>query len=92
MTVCIAVADIDESNGAEEIWPGSHRDLAAASFVAGDMLACSFCSRMKLNCFSFALSNEKCYRGTLGRGCCRAETTFQPTSTSVHTERRCSLS
>ena len=66
MTVCIAVADIDESNGAEEIWPGSHHDLAAASFVAGDMLACSFCSRMKLNCFSFALSNENAIGVPLG--------------------------
>ena len=35
LAVYIAVDDIDASNGAEEVWPGSHCDAAAATADAG---------------------------------------------------------
>lgn len=35
ITVCVAVDDITTSNGAEEIWPGSHRAVDAANIRAG---------------------------------------------------------
>ena len=35
LAVYIAVDDIDASNGAEEIWPGSHCDVATATADAG---------------------------------------------------------
>ena len=35
LAVYIAVDDIDASNGADEIWPGSHCDVAAATAYAG---------------------------------------------------------
>lgn len=35
VSVCIAVEDIDESNGADEIWPGSHIDVSAATAEPG---------------------------------------------------------
>ena len=38
LAVYIAVDDIDASNGAEEVWPGSHRDTAAATLSAGEAL------------------------------------------------------
>ena len=35
VSVCIAVEDIDQSNGADEIWPGSHIDVSAAAAEPG---------------------------------------------------------